>query len=97
MPVRYEDRPLIELRELAVKRGIPYARRLRKQNLVNELRRGRKVNSPKGGIRRSRSRVQKYERCVTKVKESSKKYGRKVNPYAICNKSVYGSKKVKKS
>lgn len=89
MPIRYEDRTMIELRDLAVIRRIPHARRLSKSTLIQELRGSRVVSFLASGMKRSPSRVQRYERCVKKVRASSKQYG--VNPYAVCQASVYKS------
>lgn len=36
-----------------------------------------------------RTRLQRYESCVMKVKKKNKR----VNPYAVCRASVYGDKK----
>ena len=97
MPIRYEDRTMIELRDLAVTRGIPHARRLSKSSLIQKLRGSRVVSSLASGSKRSPSRVQRYERCVRGVKSYAKYYG--INPYAVCYNTVYGSvdKSVKRS
>jgi hypothetical protein len=91
MPIRYEDRPIGELRALARKRNV-YRTGMSKVELIRSLRKG-KINTPvRGGIRRSPERVRKYESCVRKVKTKVKSGQSKVNPYAVCNVSVYGSR-----
>lgn len=86
MPIRYEERTVNELKKLASQRNIAHAYRMKKIDLIRHLRNTRTV-STKGGIKRSTERLQKYERCVNKLKNSPKIR----NPYAICNTSIYGS------
>jgi len=91
MPFRYEDRYTYELRALAVKRGIPNASTHDRETLIRLLRGDRQVSPAKGGINRSVSRIRRFKSCIKKVSKKPK-----LNPYAICNVSVYGSKPRKK-
>lgn len=91
MPIRYEDRPIGELRTLARKRNV-YRTGMNKYDLIRSLRKGN-INTPeRGGMRRSPERVRKYESCVRRVKTKVKCGQSNVNPYAVCNVSVYGSR-----
>ncbi len=87
MPIRYEDRYASEIRQIARKRGIPVSGKT-KSELIALL---RGVSNPlsKTTSRRTPKRLQKYERCVAKLKKSP----RTLNPYAICQTAVYGKKK----
>lgn len=99
MPIRYEDRTLSELKQLAKKRTIKTAG-VSKQNLIKALRGTRKVSPLKksNSIRKSKSRRVRFERCVKKVKSKQSPKCKKLkykspkcyNPWAVCNKSIYG-------
>lgn len=86
MPIRYEDRSVSELKQLAKKKGIVYSGKTKAQLIVS-LRHKRDVKPV--SIRKSKERLKRYERCVKKVKSKSPK----VNPWAVCHASVYGRKK----
>lgn len=93
MPVRYDDRPLSHLQKLARMRGIKNAYLMSREELIDRLRGNRKVAPPKGGVAYSPARRNRFERCVKKV--SAKRSS--VNPYAVCNVSVYGSASKRKN
>jgi hypothetical protein len=86
MPLRYEDRQLSELRELAAARGLKDGRAMRKSELIDALRGPRKVKYAPKSTTRNRGREEKYENCVKSVKSRGGRY----NPYAVCQSSIYG-------
>jgi hypothetical protein len=84
MPIRYEDRSLSDLKKLAKSRGLSGYYKLRKEELIKLLRGNRKIKIPISP-RKSKSRILKFEKCISKVKKNSKID----NPYGICIKSIY--------
>lgn len=97
MPIRYEDRKVTELRQLAKSKKIKYYYKLKKKDLISELRRG-KSTIYKPSVNKKNIRILKYESCVKKVQSKQTKeciesnYKLKVNcynPYSVCQKSIY--------
>lgn len=89
MPLRYEDRTTNDLLRLAKRRKLKHVTPISRKNLIALIRFPRVVSPPKHGYKRSPQRVQRYERCV---KTLSRKRS-VINPYAVCNVSVYGSRR----
>jgi len=86
MPLRYEDRTLKELHEIAARKSVKGHQTMRKAQLISSLRGNRKLKYPLLSSKKISGRSDKYERCVQHVKSKNSRY----NPYAICQASVYG-------
>ena len=84
MPLLYEERTLKELKELASSKGFKNVYKMNKTDIITLLRDGRKlkIKSPQ----RSKTKRQKYEKCVESLK---KKYPKDNRAYPICMSSIY--------
>ena len=84
MPLLYEERTLNELKDLALSKGFKGVYKMNKNDIISLLRGNRKlkIKSPQ----RSKTKRQKYEKCVKSLK---KKYPKDNRAYPICMKSIY--------
>jgi hypothetical protein len=60
------------------------------------MKRARKKKRPTLQAIYGKKRGDKLEKCVLKVKKNSRKYGRNVNPYAVCQSQYHFKKRKRK-